>query len=220
MSDVSAPTRPDTDDMVRVHRVFRESFAIAPQVIGSVDPADSARVEAVATFYANLLAFLHVHHEGEDELLWPKLLERCPASDAATVHMASSQHQSILGSLEDAEARLREWSTDPSIDRGATLAAALVTLSVALTEHLDNEERTILPLAEEYISVEEWGQLPEHGLKNFRGDKLWLIMGLIREQMSPAQLAAMDEHMPPPVHQFWVEQGEPMFTKFVGDLRA
>ena len=218
MSDVFAPTRPDTSDMIRLHRVFRETLGMAPALIGSVDPGDKGRVTTVATFYANVLAFLHVHHEGEDELVWPKLLERCPEY-AATVQLAADQHLGILGALDTAEMRLAEWQQDPSAEKGAALAVALVTLSAGLTEHLDNEERTILPLAEEYITVEEWGQLPEHGMKNFRGDKLWLIMGLIREQMTEEQLANMDTHMPPPVRQFWVEQGEPMFREFIADVR-
>jgi uncharacterized protein (DUF2267 family) len=58
-----------------------------------------------------------------------------------------------------------------------------------------------------------------HGMKNFRGDKLWLIIGLLREQMTIEQLANMDARMPPPVRQYWVEQGEPMFRQFVTELR-
>lgn len=218
MSDVFVPTRPDTSDMIRVHRVFRETLGMAPELIGSVRPEDTGRVAAVATFYANVLAFLHVHHEGEDELLWPKLLERCP-DDVATVTLASDQHLGITGALETAEARLTDWRQQPTIDRGATLAAALMTLYAGLAEHLDNEERTILPLAEAHLSVEEWGQLPEHGMRNFRGDKLWLIVGLLREQMTDEQRANMDTRMPPPLRQFWVEQGEPMFQTFIADIR-
>jgi hemerythrin-like domain-containing protein len=218
MPDVFAPSRPDTSDMIRVHRVFRETLGRAPTMIGSVNVDDSNRVAAVATFYANILAFLHVHHEGEDELVWPKLLERCP-EHAATVRLAADQHQAILGQLEAAAAQLGEWQQDPTTSRSAALTAALVTLSAGVTEHLDNEERTILPLAEAHITVEEWGQLPMHGMKNFRGDKLWLIIGLLREQMTIEQLANMDARMPPPVRQYWVEQGEPMFRQFVTELR-
>ena len=66
-----------------------------------------------------------------------------------------------------------------------------------LVEHLDEEERLGLPLAAEYLSAEEWGRLPGHGLAAFDGDKVWLILGLIRERMNEEQRVAMLAHMPP-----------------------
>jgi hemerythrin-like domain-containing protein len=218
MHDSVALDRPDTSDMQSVHRVFREAFSVAPQLIGAVSVDDSARVELVAAYYANVLAFLHVHHEGEDEILWPRLLERCPA-DAALVQHASGQHQAILGDLATAEERLAEWRSDPTIDRGASLAAALVTLGANLGAHLDDEERLILPLVEQHLTVEEWHQLPAHGMQHFTGDRIWLVLGLLREQMTPGQRAGMDAGMPPPAREFWVDQGEAMFTAFVAELR-
>src|SRR5690348_12627284 len=101
MNDV-ALTRADTRDMIGVHRVFRESLSIAPQLVGSVDETDRARVEAVGSYYANVLAFLHAHHEGEDELIWPKLLERAPEQADLVRHVAG-QHEDVLGALITAE---------------------------------------------------------------------------------------------------------------------
>jgi hypothetical protein len=85
---------------------------------------------------------------------------------------------------------------------------------------LDEEEQIAMPIAAKYINVAEWGELPGHGMANFTGDKLWLIIGLIREQMTPSQLADMDTHMPPPVADFWANSGQHLFTDFVGELRT
>jgi len=49
------------------------------------------RAELVGTYYANVLALLHVHHEGEDELLWPRLTERRP-ENAALFATMEEQH--------------------------------------------------------------------------------------------------------------------------------
>ncbi|HET7530607.1 MAG TPA: hemerythrin domain-containing protein [Mycobacteriales bacterium] len=215
----AALVRPDTSDMIGVHQVFRESLGIAPQLVGSVAEDDPDRVATVAAYYANVLAFLHAHHEGEDELIWPKLVERCP-DQAETVRRVAGQHDDVLALLERAESQLAEWQAEPTTDRGATLAAALVTLAVGLSAHLDEEERVILPLAAEHLTVEEWAELPSHGMRSFRGDRIWLIMGLIREQMTDAQRAAMDVAMPPPVREFWTTVGQAQFTAFVADLRS
>lgn len=214
----AALTRPDTTDMVAVHRVFRESLGVAPQLIGSVPGDDSERVAAVAGYYADILAFLHVHHEGEDELLWPKLVERCP-DDADVIRRIAGQHEGVLTAMQAAEAHLETWKAEPTTDNGATLAAALITLAVGLGAHLDEEERVILPLAADHLTQEEWGALPAHGLQNFRGERIWLVLGLIREQMTDEQRAAMDAHMPPPVREFWLNVGEPQFVRFITEIR-
>src|SRR3954453_10877118 len=112
MADVVALPRPDTDEMVRVHRVFREAFALAPQLVGAVAADDVDQVGRVATYYEGILLFLHVHHEGEDALLWPKLLERC-SGDAAVITLASDQHKGVLGDLAKAEAGLAGWREQP-----------------------------------------------------------------------------------------------------------
>ncbi|HET6816210.1 MAG TPA: hemerythrin domain-containing protein [Mycobacteriales bacterium] len=214
----AALTRPDTTDMVAVHRVFRESLGVAPQLIGSVPGDDAERVNAVAGYYADILAFLHVHHEGEDELLWPKLIERCP-EQADVIRRIAGQHEGVLTALQTAETYLEAWKAEPTTDNAATLAAALITLAVGLGAHLDEEERVILPLAADHLTGEEWGALPAHGMQNFRGERIWLILGLIREQMTDTQRSSMDAHMPPPVREFWVNVGEPQFVKFIADIR-
>src|SRR4051812_49924848 len=118
MADVVALPRPDTDEMVRVHVVFREAFALAPQLIGAVANDDVDQVSRIATYYEALLLFLHVHHEGEDEILWPRLLERCP-SDSAVINLAADHHNPALTYLTNAQPRLpacrchRRTSPDP-----------------------------------------------------------------------------------------------------------
>jgi hypothetical protein len=214
----TSTARPNTSDMIRLHRVFRDAFGCAAQLVGSASTDDPERVACVAAYYANVLAFLHAHHEGEDELLWPKLMERAPAQ-AAMIARIAGQHEGVLTWLEAAEIRLADWVADPNIDRGAALASALATLGAELGLHLDDEERHILPLAAEHLTVAEWGELPGHGMRAFRGDKMWLVLGLIQEQMTPEGIAEMDAHLPPPVREFWTTAGRPQFESFVAALR-
>lgn len=218
MNDTTTGVKPDTNDMLAVHQVFRDAFGCAPQLVGSVCGERNERTDAVATYYANLLAFLHAHHEGEDELVWPKLLERAP-EQAETVRRIAAQHEGVTVSLAEAEQRLAAWTADPDIDHGAALAASLASLGSELVAHLDEEERRILPLAAEHMTVAEWAELPGHGMRSFSGDKLWLIMGLIREQMPPEAIAHMEAQMPPPVLEFWRSSGRAQFEEFVTALR-
>lgn len=219
MSEVANLPLADTTDMIGLHQVFRSALSDAPQLIGSA-VGDAERSEAVATYYDNVLKLLHGHHDGEDELMSPRLVQRATADEIAEVERIAAQHADVLEDIAAAEHNIAAWRQDPTTDAGAQLAASLASLNANLAPHLDEEERVVLPIAARYINVAEWGELPGHGMKTFTGDKLWLIIGLIREQMSPAQVAAMDAHMPPPVAQFWATSGQAMYTDFVADLRT
>jgi len=220
MTEIAGAPLADTSDMVGLHKVFRNAFTSAVGLVGSVEADDRDRVDMVATYYDNVLRLLHSHHESEDALLTPRLVQRCTAAEAEQVERVAAQHKSVIAAIEAAEALLAQWRAAPDVDTAAALSTGLVTLGAELAEHLDDEERVVLPIAARHITAPEWGEMPAHGMRTFTGDKLWLVIGLIREQMTAEQLAMMDTMMPPPVAQFWVDQGQGMYLEFVTALRA
>jgi len=212
MSEPGAAPRPDTTDMFAVHGVFRDSLGAAPTLVGGVAPGDTERVELIANYYENILSFLEAHHDGEEHLVFPLLRERCDGAGELMDQMAE-QHHEALALLEEAKAALAAWPAGDTAAQQAT-QERLDELCVHLGEHLAEEEQNVLPLAGEYLSMEEWGALPGHGLANFHGDKIWLILGLIRERMTDDQRAAMMAHMPPPALEMWTGFGEQAFQDY------
>lgn len=219
MADATAALT-DTSDMKGVHQVFRDALAGAPTLVGSVRDGDAARAEHVGSYYLNVLALLHAHHEGEDELLMPKLVERCAPSEVAEVERIAAQHETVLSALGDAEAQVDAWRGAPSPASRDAAVESLGALHGELTEHLDAEERVVLPIAARHITPPEWGELPGHAMRLFSGDKLWLILGLVQEQMSPEQIALMEAHMPPPLLEFWQNTGRGLYGDYVSALRG
>ena len=69
------------------------------------------------------------------------------------------------------------------------------------------------------MSPEEWGQLPGHALQSFRGDKPWLALGLVRENLSDEQREGMLAGMPAPLQSLWTEQWGPAFDAFIAEVR-
>src|SRR5205085_967810 len=69
----------DVSDMYAVHRALLGALDAAPQYIAKAGP-DSERVEVIGSFLENVIEFLHVHHSGEDELIYPVLEQRCAES--------------------------------------------------------------------------------------------------------------------------------------------
>jgi len=212
MSEQAGAPRPDVTDMYAVHGVFRDTLGSAPLLVGGVTPGDVERVALIVNYYENILSFLEAHHDAEEKLVFPLLRERCPGEDALVDRMAEQHHEAVR-LLEEAQRLLQAW---PAGDAAAQKAAldGLEALHAQLVEHLDQEEAKVLPLAAENLSAEEWGALPGHGMANFHGDKIWLILGLIRERMTDAQRSAMLEHMPPPALDMWTGFGEQAFKDY------
>jgi Hemerythrin HHE cation binding domain len=212
MSESGAAPRPDTTDMFAVHGVFRDALGAAPTLVGGIAPGDAERVALIANYYENILSFLHTHHEGEEELVFPLLRERCDGAGQLMDRMAEEHHEA-LELLEQARVALAAW---PGGDAAAQQAAreCLVELGSHLNEHLLEEEQKVLPLAGANLSMEEWGAMPAHGMAAFDGDKIWLVVGLIRERMNDEQRAAMMAHMPPPALEMWTGFGEQAFKEY------
>jgi Hemerythrin HHE cation binding domain len=220
MTEHSGPPLADTSDMVNFHCVFRHAFGGANALLVDGTEVDPGRVEIVGSYYDNVLRLLHVHHDGEDELMTPRLTDRGTPREVAEVTRIAAQHAPVLVSINAAEDTVAAWRAAPTTETATATLTSLAALDGQLTEHLDEEEDIVIPIAARYITAPEWGELPGHGMAHFTGDKPWLVIGLIREQMTDDQRAEMDAHMPPPIAEFWATAGEPMFVDYVGKLRG
>ena len=65
---------------------------------------NTARAALIANYYDNILHFLEVHHESEEQLVFPLLRQRCPA-DGPTVDRMEAEHTYVLGLLQQAQPR-------------------------------------------------------------------------------------------------------------------
>ena len=218
MTNLQSAPRPDTSDMAAVHKVFRQAFAAVPQLIGGAPAGDTDRSGVVASYYDNVLRFLLVHHQGEDVLVYPKLLERCPG-DTALLSRVNHQHEEVHDSLERAGKLLPAWAESADPAAGAELIGALNELAEILIAHLDDEEVEVVPLCTDHLTAEEWGQLPGHSLASFDGDKIWLILGLVRENLTQEQRDLMMANMPPPAVEMWTAMGNAAFDAFIAEVR-
>ena len=209
----------DTSDMLIPHNMLRDALGRADGLIGSVAPGDTARAAVIGSFYDNVLRFLDAHHQGEDILLYPLARDRAPEHAVLFDRMDAEHHAAAAADAATKET-LAAWTADPSTGNAAALAGALGDLRTVLEAHLEDEERSFLPIAATTFTVEEWAQLPGHAARTFSGDKLWLIMGLVFEQMTDEQRALTLAHMPPPVVEMWNGPGAPSFATFIADVRG
>src|SRR3974377_1594117 len=94
----------DVRDMAIVHRTFRNVYEESARLVRAAPAPPTA---GGGTFLAEPIDFgiamRHVHHEGEDELLYPKLIERVP-EQAAMTEQVDHEHQLIKTTLDETSA--------------------------------------------------------------------------------------------------------------------
>jgi iron-sulfur cluster repair protein YtfE (RIC family) len=197
-SPAAAEQLTDVRDMYVVHRVFRREFTLIPRLVSSVPPGDTARAAIVAGHARLILGGLDMHHTGEDELLWPKLLERA-APSADLIHRMEAQHHRVEELIAQLGEALPRWEAEARPAVTSEVASTFEELRVALLEHLDDEERHILPIAERHITSQEWAGLGEHGMAKVKKSELPILFGAMLEEATPDERTLMLGLVPPPV---------------------
>jgi hypothetical protein len=186
----------DTSSMYIVHIMFRREFALLPDLIGSVAPGDGQRTQVVGDHVELMCSLLHHHHSAEDAVLWPLLLIRAPKEIDPVVHLAEGHHQAIDDLLSEVGKRLEAWRDGASTADGAALALSLRRLAVKAFEHMDLEERLVLPLVERYIFATEWEAMEVQAVSSLSPDEVPLVVGMVMYEVKREQLP---EAFPAPV---------------------
>ena len=224
MSTGTFSTTPTTDrpwvhEMVVIHRVFRREFTLLPRLVREVADGDTDRAAPIAEALRLVLDGLHHHHSGEDDILWPALLERA-APSTGLVETMQAQHGVVDGYAEQAVPLLGAWERTASSSTGTELADVLDRFAAALFEHLDLEEREILPLASRHVTAAEWNQMGEHGKDSMSPSQLPIMFGLVLEDADDEERATMLGNLPLPIRLLLRTIGAWQFRRYVRRLRA
>ena len=218
MAQHAVADKPDTQEMVVVHRVFRREFRLAPQIVAEVAEGDVERARLVAAHVTELGVMLHHHHAGEDDLVWPRLHDRVQVSAALVMRM-EAQHAEVGSLLHRADELLPQWAASAATAVRDELVTVLAELSAALDAHLDEEEREVLPLIEEHLTLAEWDELGERGRAGMPKSRMLVMLGHILEETSPAERSTFLGHMPPPARVLYRLVGQRKYQREVAVLR-
>jgi len=208
-------TRPaDSGDMYAVHTVFRGEFAAMPALVRGVAAQDRARTRIVSDHVAFIIDMLHLHHHSEDEHCWPKVAERGAEEAGAVADLMRSQHQVIDTALQAAERHNAAWRESASaLDRDA-LADAIDALSAPLDEHLQAEEKNMLPLIDRFLTADEWADVGNKALADIPWSKVPVVFGMVLRDATDAQRALFKENMPTPVFAVMSKVGPVAYRRY------
>ena len=208
----------DVRDMAIVHRLFRQAYAEAARLVRAGPAPSPGRVTFLADHIDFALAALHHHHEGEDALLYPKLIARVP-EQAPMTEQVEHEHLLIKTALDAASAACAAWRQRPSASTGEALAAALDHLNEVVQPHLDDEEQKVVPLAAVTFTQQEWDEMGKHGVAWIPRNKRGVAFGMMLEPLDAADRTYMLRHVPAPVRLLYpVLIGRP-WKKYAATLR-
>lgn len=207
----------DIREMLIVHRVFRREFAFLPDAIRGVPPGDLARAKTVAGHARLVLAGLHLHHEGEDEELWPLIDARARAGADLTARM-EAQHAELASLVTAAERLLPAWETSATDPEPS--AEVFEDLHAVLLNHLGDEEAEILPLVAEHVTAVEWARLGEHARRGMRPGQVPLMFGAVLEECDAGERAMLLATLPLPLRLLTGPVLEPIYRHYIAKVRS
>lgn len=206
-------------EMVVIHRIFRREFRLLGGLVRRVPAGHVKRAGAIAEHLDFLLMGLHNHHSTEDEVLWPKLLERA-RPQAELVNRMEQQHEAVAAHIEHATKLLVEWRDGPTSATSTELADTLDRLDAALVEHLDEEESQLLPLVSEHITAAEWTELAQKSFDKFPRAALPVMLGQVLEDASPEERRWFTDDLPLFVRVMWRLSGQRGYNRHIRRVRG
>ena len=187
----------DTAMMGIVHSALRRDLTRTTDAVSADPPPGDDRRQAIAGHVVWMMDFLHRHHAGEDDGLWPLVRERDPSAGALLDEM-DADHARIAAPLDAVTAAGKRYGSDASPSARESLLAALVALRDVLDPHLQREEEEAMPVVSRALTNAQWEAFnQEHYVKPKSKKELgreghWLI-----DSIDPAGYAVVVSNVPP-----------------------
>jgi len=206
-------------DMAIIHRLFRQAYEESAGLVRAAPTPSAGRVTFLADHIDLALAGLHIHHEDEDALLYPKLIERAP-DQAEMTEQVEHEHQLITTALNAASAACATWRERPSDETGEALAAALDHLNEIVQPHLDDEEQKVVPLAAVTLTQQEWDAMGKSGARRIPRKKRAIAFGMMLDALDDEERAYMLKTVPAPMRMLMPVLIERPWKKYAATLRT
>jgi len=163
----------DTRMMGIVHEALRRDLRRTRAVVASEARPPRAQRVAVADHLLWMMTFLHDHHRGEDEGLYPAVRERNPGA-AALLDRMDADHRAIAPAIEGLEAAALGYRASGEDDSPRRLLIALDDLEAVLLPHLRQEEDEAVPVVSATLSDAELRAIEQ---EHFVGKRSFTALG-------------------------------------------
>jgi hypothetical protein len=193
----AAPEGPiDLTPMWLMHHAFRRDLTAFVAAAHNTPCEDRATWEALHQRWQGFAAILHHHHSGEDQFIWPVLLEAVDAAgDEAgrvTLEAMEAEHGEIDPLLERCARGFAAMARRPDEEARAELATCLATTRERLAAHLGHEERDAMVLVQQHLTPEQWHAMDKqigagYPLREVPFTLAWVMHGLPADALPAAK---------------------------------
>ena len=163
-----------TATLIAEHEVIVQMLAEAERVAQAPGALEHERVAELIEFYANFADRLH--HAKEEQLLFPRLVERGMPSDGGPIGVMLSDHEEGRAYLKAARAELAAAARgeQPAV---AVVREALLGFAALLRSHIHKENVILFRMADELLTAADQPDL-EAAFERVNGVEL----AAVREQ--------------------------------------
>ena len=149
---------------------------------------------ALAELRDFLVANLHHHHESEDGLLWPMIIEVAPGDVAESLAALSTEHDQLDAALDT----LGDAPIDDPTDRAALTVAATAVRDL-VRHHLEQEEPLLFPALTTHLSPGAWDEFSQKVIATSPPQGAHLLIGFFDEVGTPEEVQLVLDRLPEPV---------------------
>ena len=147
--------------------------------------------------------FLRMHHEVEDESLWPVLRGAvADEQDLALLDDMQAEHDELGPLLE---------ALDAALDRGDAAPRARADLDASVRHHLQHEEDDCLPLIDRSLDLDQWTQFGQAAIAKFGADMPTLWPWLLAD-VDPARAEKVLTLLPDPARESYRNEWQPAYA--------
>jgi hemerythrin-like domain-containing protein len=203
-----------TREMIMVHTAFRREFGLMPSLVQGVAEGDTERAGVVADHIGMIGSVLHHHHSGEDRVLWPLLLERCPEQLAPLIHTMEAHHERVADIGGQLAKTADAWRSEADAANRDAAVALLGELLPVLKEHLGTEEERVMPLIEQHITADEWDGMVAAGAATMPPEALTLGLGMMMYEGEPSAVQDALANIPAEVRGIVAEQAPAAYAAY------
>jgi hypothetical protein len=204
MTALDAPA--DTRMMGIVHSALQRDLLRAREVLAAQPPPEGRQRRALGAHVSWLMEFLHRHHSGEDEGLWPAVRRRNPGA-GELLDSLEADHARIAPAAEALAEAARTYTTTTTDEPRAALLEAIDRLVEVLFPHLDREVAEAMPVVAASITAREWDEVEQKyfvgraSVRELAMEGHWLIDGIDADGYDVVV------HTVPPVQRFVLIHG-------------
>ncbi|WP_320783998.1 hemerythrin domain-containing protein [Streptomyces sp. CRN 30] len=193
----STKSHVDLTIMLVSHDAFRRDLRRLERAAAGRGPGgDPLARERVATGWQIFKAQLHIHHEGEDRDLWPRMaagLAHRPGT-LATLRDLEAEHELLDPLLARVDAVLADPLAPADRAEGAVAA-----LAACLESHLEHEETEGLPYIEEALTAAQWKEFTAVQRESLGPAGAAELFPWLLDEASEENLRRVREFMPAPM---------------------